>query len=67
MFGNALLKNIVREREWRRKPLPGNGTINSDATMECRGYIWGIETQLSQSRVEWKSSLEAGSLETAQG
>jgi hypothetical protein len=28
----------------------------------CRGYTWGIETQLSQLRVEWKSSLEAGSL-----
>lgn len=72
MFGNTTLKNIVTQR-MEVKALPDNGTINSDATMEelsevvffvglCRGYTWGIYTQLSQSRVEWKSSLEAGSL-----
>jgi hypothetical protein len=27
----------------------------------CRGYVRKIETQLSQSGVEWKSSSEAGS------
>lgn len=35
---------------------------NGGTVGPCRGYILVIETQLSQSRVEWKLSLEAGSL-----